>query len=63
MLKIALLLCFAVESAPYFTGEKTKVLHGKLQDHLISGRNRTLFHSVAHAAFYMAYPTQGQEVK
>jgi len=62
MLRIGLLLCFAVDSAPYFIDKKIEVPRGKLQDHLISGndRNRTSFNSVAHAAFYTAYPTQGQ---
>lgn len=35
MLKIAVLLYFAIDSAPYFTDEKTGVPHGKLQDHLL----------------------------
>lgn len=62
MLERAHLLCFAVNSAPYFINEKTEVLHGKMQDQVISANNmnRAFFHSVAHAAFYRAYPTHGQ---
>lgn len=64
-LERAHLLCFAVNSAPDLINEKTEVLHGKMQDQLISAniKNRALLHSVAHAAFYSPYPTQGQKVK
>lgn len=63
MLERAHLLCFAVNSAPDLIKEKTEVLHGKMQDQLISAnnRNRALFHSVAHVAFYRPYPTQGKK--
>ena len=45
---------FCSKQCPDSINEKTEVLHGKMQDQLISANNgnRTLFRSAAHAAFY-----------